>query len=581
MRKYSLRIQLILPFVTLMLLAPLVTGWMLHRSGVDTVSVLVRRVLLDLVAEINTATEKHLTYAQSMLGVFVSSDDGERNEAVFRDMAALEKRAAKALRQAQEPGSYVSFGGIDGRFLGLYRVNSYLQELYVRLPGAAQRNVFALGDTGAPPVLLRSDAFDPRSRPWYLSAFGRAESVWSPVYFDFTSKKPVITLARSISDERDRPIGVAAVDIELHMISERLRSLAISRNGVAFVMDGNGRMLASSEPDLPLVAVAGKTQAVLASEMENPLIRAALAPIKHWRRQAQRNDVLSVELDGEAGPLSVAASAVGKGHGLDWVTVVVTPNADFVQDITRSYSRSMIMALACVVVALVLGMWVLNRVLRDIGKLNEAAICFGRGEPLPTLDIDRNDEIGQLARSFLDMGRNLRTDRLTGSYNREYLLNRIRLIGGFDAREIAVRARFALLFVDLDDFKAINDRYGHDAGDAVLVAVAARLNAAVRSSDTVVRYGGDEFVVLLNDVGSEADVLAAQEKLRAAVEVPIDYKGQRLQSGMSIGWALSPDDGTSADDLLKLADQRMFQAKRLRKSARDGANFGEPPFPER
>lgn len=100
-----------------------------------------------------------------------------------------------------------------------------------------------------------------------------------------------------------------------------------------------------------------------------------------------------------------------------------------------------------------LGMWTLNRVLRDISKLNEAAICFGRGEPLPTLDIDRDDEIGQLARSFLDMGRNLRTDRLTGSFNREYLLSRIRLIGGFGDREIAVGARYALLFVDLDDFK--------------------------------------------------------------------------------------------------------------------------------
>lgn len=103
----------------------------------------------------------------------------------------------------------------------------------------------------------------------------------------------------------------------------------------------------------------------------------------------------------------------------------------------------------------------------------------------------------------------------------------------------------------------------------MLVAVATRPNAAVRSSDTVVRYGGDEFVVLLNDIGSEADVLVAQDKIRAAVEMPIIHEGQSFLLGISIGWALYPDDGTSADDLLKMADQRMFRAKRSRKSARE------------
>lgn len=281
--------------------------------------------------------------------------------------------------------------------------------------------------------------------------------------------------------------------------------------------------------------------------------------------------MLSIDINSEQGVLNVAASAVGRSHGIDWITVVVAPNSDFTEGITSSYNRSLAIAVACVLLSLVLGTWILNRVLRDIQQLNDAAIRIGRGENAPPLDIHRSDELGQLARSFHEMGRNLRTDRLTGSYTREFLFNRIRLMRGFDGAQIPVHPQFSLLFIDLDDFKAINDRLGHDVGDAVLVEVASRLNASVRSSDIVARYGGDEFVVLLNDVATEEGVLAAAEKIRLIAEAPIVFSGQEIYTGISIGWALCPADGVVIEDLLKTADKRMFSSKKLRKSERDDA----------
>ena len=98
--------------------------------------------------------------------------------------------------------------------------------------------------------------------------------------------------------------------------------------------------------------------------------------------------------------------------------------------------------------SLLIGIWLLNRVLRDIRQLNDAAIRIGRGEAPPLLNIERNDELGQLARSFHEMGHNLRTDALTGSFNREYLFNRLRSLRNVGETQVSVSQRFALLFVD-------------------------------------------------------------------------------------------------------------------------------------
>ncbi len=125
-----------------------------------------------------------------------------------------------------------------------------------------------------------------------------------------------------------------------------------------------------------------------------------------------------------------------------------------------------------------------------------------------------------------------------------------------------------MLFVDLDNFKFINDRYGHDAGDRVLASVAARMKLAVRSSDIVARYGGDEFLVLLKDMGSMRDIFAAEQKISSLSEQPIELAQGSETVGVSIGWARFPHDGENFEQLLKVADERMFASKKQRKAAR-------------
>jgi diguanylate cyclase (GGDEF)-like protein len=119
---------------------------------------------------------------------------------------------------------------------------------------------------------------------------------------------------------------------------------------------------------------------------------------------------------------------------------------------------------------------------------------------------------------------------------------------------------FAVLFLDLDGFKAINDLHGHATGDRVLETVAARLQATMRDGDIVARLGGDEFAVLLHAVDEEAPALTIAMRVRATVTAPLNVGG-RLEVGCSIGVAVFPVDAPDADDLLRRADRAMYDAK--------------------
>jgi diguanylate cyclase (GGDEF)-like protein/PAS domain S-box-containing protein len=121
--------------------------------------------------------------------------------------------------------------------------------------------------------------------------------------------------------------------------------------------------------------------------------------------------------------------------------------------------------------------------------------------------------------------------------------------------------RLAVLFIDLDQFKWVNDSLGHDAGDAVLREVARRLRTTVRAEDLVARWGGDEFIVVLDDPIDSAAVAGAARLLQAAIARGIDTMGHRLRMSASIGVALFPDDAGSLVDLLRASDAAMYHAK--------------------
>ena len=149
-------------------------------------------------------------------------------------------------------------------------------------------------------------------------------------------------------------------------------------------------------------------------------------------------------------------------------------------------------------------------------------------------------------------------DMLTGLPNRAYLTERLTTILALARRHGTL---VAIMFIDLDNFKTINDSLGHHVGDALLKQVAARIKEVLREADMVSRLGGDEFLVILADFAAPEDAARVAEKLLQVISAPIALEGRELCANASIGISVFPRDGDNADDLIRHADAAMYSAK--------------------
>jgi diguanylate cyclase (GGDEF)-like protein len=149
-------------------------------------------------------------------------------------------------------------------------------------------------------------------------------------------------------------------------------------------------------------------------------------------------------------------------------------------------------------------------------------------------------------------------DNLTGLPNRFLFFDRL---GQAIKKSRRQKRRFALFFIDLDDFKRINDSFGHIIGDQVLQTVANVLDHAVRDSDTVARLAGDEFMIILDDIREVSDIEAIARKINLAVSQPIDVPQETVIMTVSIGISLFPEHGEDAETLLRKADEAMYYVK--------------------
>jgi diguanylate cyclase (GGDEF)-like protein len=160
-------------------------------------------------------------------------------------------------------------------------------------------------------------------------------------------------------------------------------------------------------------------------------------------------------------------------------------------------------------------------------------------------------------------------DSLTGLPNRLLLVDRMTLALAHAQR---VKRRLAVMFLDFDDFKMVNDNHGHGMGDLFLREMGQKLKSAIREEDTLARLGGDEFILVLPELLDREDAVTLAEKLVELGREPLDLDGKEIKSSFSIGISLYPDNGDDYETLLKKADEALYQAKR---NGRDGYHFVE------
>ncbi len=204
-------------------------------------------------------------------------------------------------------------------------------------------------------------------------------------------------------------------------------------------------------------------------------------------------------------------------------------------------------------------------------KLDRAAIKAGAADYLVKDRLDE-DVIERTIRYAIDrknaeteLARLAHYDALTGIPNRLLFNDRLdRALQRADRGD----SPFALLYLDLDGFKAVNDAYGHDMGDKLVQGIAERLSQCIRRTDSVARIGGDEFTVLLEKTTSTNDTVIIAQKIIDVITEPFDINGQQLRVGSSIGIAVYPEAGRDASTLIKHADMAMYEAK-----AMQGSNY--------
>ncbi|MAV76540.1 MAG: hypothetical protein CBD32_06395 [Actinobacteria bacterium TMED172] len=203
---------------------------------------------------------------------------------------------------------------------------------------------------------------------------------------------------------------------------------------------------------------------------------------------------------------------------------------------------------------------------KDNPDLDQAAIRGGAADylikdQLNTVQIERTIRYAMDRKSAeSELARLAHYDALTGIPNRLLFNDRLdRALQRTDRGD----SPFALLYVDLDGFKTVNDMHGHDVGDKLVQGIAERLSQCIRRTDSVARIGGDEFTVLLEKINSTNDTVMVAQKIIDVITEPFNIDGQQLRVGSSIGIAVYPEAGTDAKTLLKHADMAMYEAKAM------------------
>ncbi|MBI9014927.1 MAG: EAL domain-containing protein [Clostridiales bacterium] len=420
------------------------------------------------------------------------------------------------------------------------------------------KNAFVTFNDGTfilePYAVIPSD-FDPRTRDYYKAAYESREVNWSAPYIDIATGNLVITSSLYVQfKEID---GVIGVDINLDEIPEILKLSEIGDTGLMLLVNDDNQIISASE-----VSYINKSLEDLNDKflIESRLISGNLKTDKGYyylRRLNQGNMRLIAYLPIE--DISNRASEINKEAG--WISIFA------------------------VIIAGILSYYVIKKTMKPIILLKNTMKASEASETLILLDLKTNDEIDDLIQGYNTLAQNVNTqneelkslseellssehalqkqydkaselaykDYLTGLPNRLKFEQQAKI-------HIADKNPFALFYIDLDNFKYINDTYGHNYGDVVLKIISQRFTECCSGKYFCSRLSGDEFGMLILEP-SEERVVSIATKLLELASKPIYYRDLEFSITGSIGISVFPQDGNSFEDLLSNADIAMYEAK--------------------
>ncbi len=366
--------------------------------------------------------------------------------------------------------------------------------------------------------------------------------------------EPVVVITQPVFDAEGQMIFVIVGGIDLRdpRLLNQLNAVKPGKTGYFFILDSKGNILQHPNGKRILANVFAEPGG------PTPTTAAALKGFEGWREATAK--------DGRH-----AIIAYKRINEVDWIMGSVYPTAEAFAGLSEARANIWLASAVVATIAAILGLLAAQRFLHPLAQLrqNVGSITEGSAE-INVLDVVRKDEVGDLSRAFFALSQQRATvegklaelaltDPLTGIGNR-------RKFEMVTAKSLLASERSSqplmLAYLDVDNFKQINDKYGHGIGDQVLIEFAKRLTTAVRASDTVVRLAGDEFVILYDTMAGGARSADFANRVLENIRLPFEVGDAVLSVTTSIGLAFHAGGTTTISDLLRLADEALYIAKR-------------------
>ncbi|MBD2447609.1 EAL domain-containing protein [Nostoc sp. FACHB-152] len=724
--RMPLRVVLVVPFVLQIFVSVGLTAFFSLKNGQKAVD----EVALHLRNELTNRIHEYITdyMEEPQLVTQINANSIHSGELNLKDPKSLERHFWQQM-QLFPYLSPIAFGSEQGEIYAVDRLRD--GSLVIRTKNqltAGKYHTYTTDSQGNRTKLIQvSTAFDPRTRPWYTKAVKASKITWTEIYPYFSSLGLAISSTQPIYGQNGNLLGVTNATLSLSQLSKFLHGLKIGRSGKTFIIERSGNLVASSTNEKLFILNNPKAQgkhrrlsALASSDRTTRLTAQYLNKNFGNFQNIDSSQHLDFQIDGKRQFIQLLPFT--DGNGLDWIIVLVVPEADFMEHIEANTRTTIVLCIATLILTTVTGIitshWIsqpisrLSTASREIanGRLDQTVIVEGI-EELRVLAEAHNQMATQLQESFAELlktnqqlkaeiaerqqvevalrlseqrfrlaidniphpfiiydaerrlqfintfgvnrsgyseealightdeelfpsevtntylpllqktveTRTIQTgecqinlpggpftiivtyvpqlnesgeiyeilghtyditdrkrveeqlvhnayhDALTGLPNRALFIERLKY-----ALQQAKRQEnylFAVLFIDLDRFKVINDSLGHVIGDQFLLTIASRLEVCIRPTDTSARFGGDEFTILLDPIQDVSDAIKVAQRIQQELVLPIELNGQEVFTTASIGIALSSTVAyDQPEDLLRDADTAMYQAKSLGKA---------------
>ncbi|MCE7987388.1 MAG: EAL domain-containing protein [Caldilinea sp. CFX5] len=579
-RKIAFWFIWIVPFVSLITVAVGLVSLIALRNGQKAVNELAEQLLERTKQLVVQHLDSYLTTSKDLVMLNAALiEDGQLEWQNFSEISEHFEQQAKRYRV-----SWINYGLSSGEYAGAgYDFGSANSELMRGETSLATGMRYVSFYTDAHGTIIKEEpdaTYDHRREAWYMDTLRAGKLTWSSIYLWEGLKSTIsICIGQPIYRGHSQPIGAVGVDLSLTQISNFLRTIQIAPSTRIFIIEQNGLVVASSNTEGVLIEDDDDSVRLNISDSRDPLIRAAAA---HLRQQVgsfdqiQTNAAFTFTTNRERNFIRV--TPWHDTAGLQWLVVLVVSESDFMAQINAGTRQTIWLSWAALLLAIGLGLFTLRLVTRPVAALRLAAQAVADNQPVPSLTPSGIRELDAVAHSFNYMAAQVNEsmrqlayaaahDALTGLPNR---LTFHRMLTEAIARHreqaaggttVAPSPLFAVLFLDLDYFKLVNDSLGHLAGDQLLVEVAQRLLTCIGSQGHVARFGGDEFVILLDPITHSDAIQPIVTDILMMIRQPFLLGDNTAFISTSIGVVFSAHHTTDADGMLRNADIALYRAK--------------------